>query len=208
MKICSKCGKELPLTVEYFLIRKINLDGFSGECKKCRTEYFKKYRKTNKNIISEKDKQWRKKTKDKISKQKKYWQEENKQKMTEYFDQYRKSNRDKCNILHQLYKAKKRELPHTFTFKHWENAKQHFNNLCAYCGQEEPLTQDHFIALKGGGEYSINNIVPVCRRCNCSKNAQDFFTWYPKQSFYSKQREQKILKYLGYKNQKQQLAFF
>jgi hypothetical protein len=80
---------------------------------------------------------------------------------------------------------------------------------CAYCNKIlENATQDHFIAMSKGGEYTKNNIVPACKSCNSSKNDLDFFEWYPIQKFYSKQREYKILKYLNYdpKTKYQQLA--
>jgi hypothetical protein len=79
---------------------------------------------------------------------------------------------------------------------------------CKQCGKEEKLTQDHFKALSNNGEYTKNNIIPACINCNSSKNDADFFAWYPKQSFYSKKQELKILKYLNYdpKTKYQQLA--
>ena len=95
-----------------------------------------------------------------------------------------------------------------YSRKEWEDCINYFSNKCCYCGKEERLTQDHFKPLKNGGEYTPNNIVPACLTCNCSKHTSDFFEWYPKQTFYSKKRERKILKYLNYdsKTQYQQLA--
>jgi hypothetical protein len=52
----------------------------------------------------------------------------------------------------------------------------------------------------------VDNIIPSCMKCNISKNNSDFFIWYPKQPSYSKSREKKILKYLGYKDKIQQLS--
>lgn len=125
---------------------------------------------------------------------------------------YRKQNR-KWYINHPKYysmswqkrRARKLLLPDTLTLKQWKQVKECFNNKCAYCGTELPLTKEHFVPLNKGGEYTINNIIPVCLSCNSSKKDKDFFSWYPVQSFYSKTRERKILKYLGYKNNKQQL---
>lgn len=38
------------------------------------------------------------------------------------------------------------------------------------------------------------NLVPVCSRCNGSKRDRDFFDWYPRKSFFSKERYDFILK--------------
>jgi 5-methylcytosine-specific restriction endonuclease McrA len=125
---------------------------------------------------------------------------------------YRKQNKKWCinhpkyhNMVWQKRRAKKLSLPYTLTSKQWQQIKEYFNNKCAYCGKELPLSKEHFIPLSKGGEYTINNIIPVCLSCNSSKQDKDFFKWYPAQSFYSKAREKRILKYLGYKNDKQQL---
>lgn len=96
--------------------------------------------------------------------------------------------------------AKKLGLLATFNFSQWVECQKTFDNKCAYCGREEPLTQDHFIALSKRGKYTKNNILPVCHTCNSNKRDLDFFEWYPQQKFYNKKREQKILKYLNYKN--------
>jgi hypothetical protein len=102
--------------------------------------------------------------------------------------------------------ARKHGLPATFTYEQWINSKNIFNNCCAYCGINEILTQDHFTPLSKRGEYTVNNIIPVCHTCNSDKRDLDFFEWYPQQKFYSKQREQRILEYLHYYNDYQQLA--
>lgn len=118
---------------------------------------------------------------------------------------YYLNNKDRIKIKVQKREAKKRELPNNFTISQWEDVKKVFNNKCAYCGEEKPLSQEHFIPLSKGGEYTKNNIIPVCLQCNSSKKDREFCEWYSEQEFYSKEREQFVLKYLGYKDGKQQL---
>ena len=54
LKICTKCGKELPATTEYFQPYK-NGKGIKlylrGNCRTCRTIYLRNYRNNNKDII-------------------------------------------------------------------------------------------------------------------------------------------------------------
>ena len=122
-----------------------------------------------------------------------------------------KKHRERLTINTQKYRAKKRELPHTFTKEQWSNAKTYFKNKCAFCGGvwynkkgKIEYHQEHFVALSRNGEYTKNNIIPACGACNSSKLNHDFFEWYPKQPFYSIFREKKILNYLGYKADKTQ----
>ena len=49
-KVCSKCGKELPLTDEYFYK---NGDRYRSECKECKIKRQKEYYETHKDQICE-----------------------------------------------------------------------------------------------------------------------------------------------------------
>ena len=103
-------------------------------------------------------------------------------------------------------KARIRKLPNTLKVSEWLEAKKIFNNSCAYCGMtkeehkiehNQRLHQDHFIPLSKGGGYTKDNIIPACRSCNSSKRDTYFKEWYSQQEYYSTEREQKILEYLG-----------
>ena len=161
----------------------------------------KKYYKENQERI----KRYRRNNKERISKAWKQYYKENINERKIYMKVYRKDNPDKNRMYHQRRHSVKKDLPHTLTTKQWNNIKTKFKNKCCYCGDEKPLQQEHFIPLSRGGEYTTNNIIPACQNCNSSKNNSNFFEWYPKQEYYSKEREQFILKYLGYKEDKQQL---
>ncbi len=120
--------------------------------------------------------------------------------------QYKYENANNYRMYAQNRLAKGRNLPATLTVDQWLSIKAAFNNKCAYCGKELPLAQEHFVALSKDGEYAISNIIPACHSCNSSKNNKDFFSWYPKYKYYSKNREKIILKYLCYTDQGQQLT--
>jgi 5-methylcytosine-specific restriction endonuclease McrA len=93
----------------------------------------------------------------------------------------------------------KKILTFDYTSQKWGDCKLYFNNRCAYCGDEKPLIQEHFIPLSSGGKYTENNILPACGRCNNKKYNKDFFEWYPEQDFYSKERMYKIMEYFNSK---------
>ena len=216
-KFCNKCGEELPDTLEYFKKGK-GKSGIGKVCLKCSLEYHRKYNAENREWINEKGKQY-----NQLHKEEKrlYGQEyrknhpriitdEMREKMREYKKDYAKiydqTHKEEMRIKCNRRRAKKRQLPSTLTKKQWLEIKEYFDNKCVYCGKELPLQQEHFIALHRGGEYTNNNIVCACASCNYSKGDRDFFSWYPKQKFYSKKREKRILGFLGYIGKTQQLA--
>jgi 5-methylcytosine-specific restriction endonuclease McrA len=59
------------------------------------------------------------------------------------------------------------------TEEEWQELKAFYNFKCLRCGKQEPdikLTRDHVIPLTQGGSDSIDNVQPLCARCNSKKN--------------------------------------
>ena len=54
----------------------------------------------------------------------------------------------------------------------WERLKAQYNWKCPKCSKSEPdikLTRDHIVPISMGGSDNIENIQPLCIRCNSSK---------------------------------------
>jgi len=53
---------------------------------------------------------------------------------------------------------------------------------CLQCGKPLAVdsTGDHLLALHAGGPDGAQNYVPLCGRCNSSKGAREFFSWWGK----------------------------
>ena len=166
------------------------------------TKYKKKWYQENAEKHRERQKKWHQENTEHT---KKYYQE-NIGKIRERIKKWRQENPEKLREHSQKRRARESKLPATLTVEQWEKIKESFNGRCAYCGKENKLEQEHFIPLSKGGEYTNNNIVPACRVCNSSKNAKDFFKWYPTYKHYNRKREKAILKFLGYTGEVQQLS--
>jgi len=218
-KICTQCREEK--TIDMYCKTHTTKGGYKAACKSCTAKYDKQHHIDNlqrdrkyhqvyykNNIEKEKasHKNYRTQNVDKIKISSRKYYEDNIEKTRLYGQRYRKENPEKACIKAHNYRAKKSMLPHTLTIEQWESIKLSFDNSCAYCGKKMFLTQEHFIALNKGGEYTTNNIIPSCQSCNCSKIDRDFFEWYPKFRHYSKKRETFILEHLQYINETQQLA--
>lgn len=141
---------------------------------------------------------------------KKYYVE-NKETISARMSQYhaKEESKQRNRIRMNKRKALKRSLLNTLTENDWNKCMNHFSNSCSYCGESEKnIHQDHFVPLSKGGEYTKYNIIPACETCNIKKSDRDFKDWYSEQDFYDPLKEKKILNYLDYRNDKQQIGFF
>jgi len=120
--------------------------------------------------------------------------------------QWGRDHKEAINVKSQRRRTMRKQLPSTLTIQQWEQIKTDFDQSCAYCGETKKLTIEHFVPLSKFGELTTNNVLPVCQFCNGSRSNHNFSEWFRKQPFYSPEREQKILSYLGYKNGIQQLS--
>lgn len=223
-KTCNKCKITKP--IESFHKDKNKKDGHCTLCKDCKIEYARQYKTENYEKARASQRNSVKKNKEYYLGLSKEWYAKNKEHSNELNKKYYYENHDRMRILHKEYgykwwrenkaksasyrhkrRTREAELNRSFNKQIWESTKKYFDNKCAYCGEERVLTVEHFVPVSKGGSYDINNIIPICKSCNSKKCNRDFFDWYAKQEFYSKKREQKILKYLNYnKDRTQQLA--
>jgi 5-methylcytosine-specific restriction endonuclease McrA len=64
-------------------------------------------------------------------------------------------------------------LKGSHTKEQWEQLKQMFDFTCVRCLTKNfPVEKDHIMPLYQGGDDSIQNIQPVCAKCNASKSSE------------------------------------
>ena len=76
-------------------------------------------------------------------------------------------------IYGKLRRLRLKENGGSHTSGEWENVKVQYGYKCAMCFKPETevqLTKDHIIPVTKGGSDFIENIQPLCVRCNSSKN--------------------------------------
>jgi hypothetical protein len=60
----------------------------------------------------------------------------------------------------------------SFTKQEWNDLLAKYNYRCVRCGNKRHISADHVIPVSLGGSSNIDNIQPLCRRCNSSKGAR------------------------------------
>lgn len=105
--------------------------------------------------------------------------------------------------------SKDRLLISTFSEEDWDECLIFFDHKDAYTGLPMKLiSQDHVTPLSKGGSYVRRNIVSCEKSINSSKNNSNMEDWFRKQSFYNKERLNKVYKWIGLKNNIQQLSLY
>lgn len=83
-----------------------------------------------------------------------------------------KANPEKQAARVRKYRARKARAGGEHTAQERAEKFALLGNVCFYCGcGDAPLHEDHDIPLSRGGDDSIRNILPSCKRCNSSKRA-------------------------------------
>lgn len=62
----------------------------------------------------------------------------------------------------------------SFTSEQWQKLCELCNFKCLRCGRSDSLSPDHIIPASRGGTTFIDNIQPLCSRCNIRKS--NFYT--------------------------------
>jgi 5-methylcytosine-specific restriction endonuclease McrA len=90
-----------------------------------------------------------------------------------YSPEYYKFHPEKSVAASNRRRALKYASESTHTEEEWQALKAFYNFKCLRCGKQEPdikLTRDHVLPLTQGGSDSIDNVQPLCARCNSKKN--------------------------------------
>lgn len=101
----------------------------------------------------------------------------------EYHREYSEKNRGKINELSKRWAKNNREKRNAnqrarrgaggfVGNEDWDRVCNEYGNLCVCCLEPKKLTLDHIVAVTNGGRTEIDNIQPLCAKCNSSKGAK------------------------------------
>ena len=107
------------------------------------------------------------------------YRKKNLDKFVGYSNKYISKNKDKVKGWKANHRRKIRNIKLLVIGSHtngeWELLKRQYGFMCPACKKSEPeikLTEDHIIPLTKGGSDYIENIQPLCSRCNSKKHTK------------------------------------
>ena len=101
MKKCSKCGVVKGL--EAFYRDKYRVDGYSGQCKTCRTAYQREYRKNNLEKVAASQREYLKNNLEKVAAYQREYYKNNREEVAASQREYRKNNLEKSAAYQREY---------------------------------------------------------------------------------------------------------
>jgi 5-methylcytosine-specific restriction endonuclease McrA len=129
----------------------------------------------NKEVISEKVKKYYVLNKEYIKVKSKNYYNSNINKCRESQKRYREDpkNKDVITACIKVNKTRRRNRVYnnggSFTSKEWIDLINTYDRICLCCNTKTKLTADHVIPLVKGGSSNIDNIQPLCMKCNLKK---------------------------------------
>lgn len=187
-KICRICQQTLPLTAEYFYLRRDAKDGFQAACKKCEYQRKKAYKESPEAKAAAKQyyAKWLASNPD----YHKAWRAEN----PNYYAKWAAKNPgysnaavkkwEKESLTPEQYKQRNKVKAHRrraralsaggkFTKNDVLKILEAQKGQCWWCNVKLSAYHiDHRIPLSKGGSNGPENIVLSCPRCNCTKSAK------------------------------------
>jgi 5-methylcytosine-specific restriction endonuclease McrA len=166
--VCVKCMKI-----------KRAVDMGPAHCKQCTSVANKKWREGNREYNKERLAKWDRENRDKRVERLRVrsMTEEQRQRKNFLMRQWRKNNPERTREFDNSKRAKRRGAEGKFTNAEWKAIVNHFSGRCVYCGDKGKMTVEHIVPLSRGGRNNIQNIVPACLNCNCSKNSKTVKEW-------------------------------
>ncbi len=146
------------------------------------------YRRENREQILEQKRKHYWDNRDRLAAEHREWYFSNRDREVQKKRQFYTDNRDPClRMKHESYvrtkpqvylrrhveKQRRRSVlaqcSGSYTVSEWTQLLDYFGHQCLCCGSDQRISADHVIPLSCGGSNDLDNIQPLCVKCNASK---------------------------------------
>lgn len=104
----------------------------------------------------------------------KRYSRKNREKLTDLHREYMKKNPERESMYGVIGKARSKAIlfgrTSHFSADEWIVVCEKYGNRCLRCNKEGVLSPDHVLPFTCGGSNTIDNIQPLCKKCNVTKN--------------------------------------
>ena len=74
-------------------------------------------------------------------------------------------------------KRRRDKIQNNLSRSEWRRCLGYWQESCCVCGSTKNICGDHWIPKSKGGSSDIDNIVPMCRKCNKQKGSSPAMGW-------------------------------
>ena len=169
MKQCSRC-REWKDESQYY-VGGNPTRALMAHCKKCHNEASRAWAKSNRDKVLKILNRWVGRNIEKHRANTAKWKAANSEKDKERKRKYNAEHKLENAIREHNRRARIKKNGGVFTKEEWENLLEKCGNKCLRCGKTGvKLEIDHVIPVALGGPNTIDNLQPLCRKCNSSKS--------------------------------------
>jgi 5-methylcytosine-specific restriction endonuclease McrA len=195
LKTCSKCGRELPATTEFFQARTERLCGLQSQCRDCRREqhhdwrerhraeeiaYNRSHYRNNHQQVLANAAAYLARNGDEIRARKRAHYAANSETARARSAAYSREHPEWNATNSRNRRALMRQAPGTHTAIDVRTQYDRQKGRCSWCGCKVAWRRkhvDHVVPLALGGSNGPENLVIACAHCNDSKGAKSPMEW-------------------------------
>lgn len=184
-KRCFACGKEFVTNYRNKIVCSPICRTRMWKMKNPDRKLWKEYKEKYPERLKESIKQWVLNNPKKKKAGRNRYYNKNKERIYSRNNLWRKNNRWYCNDYAKLERERKHKTIRKFTYKEWEEKLKSTNGVCKRCGTYvgiDNLERDHIYPIAQAYKdyletgikriYTIEDIQPLCRRCNAIKGSE------------------------------------
>lgn len=163
-KRCSRC--QLVKDSSEFYKNKRTATGLTSYCKDCNKVKALEWKRNHPEAMA----RWRADMLERNPEHERQYRAINKDRDSARIARWSKENRARRNATQNARRAREYSGG-TYSAEEWLDLCDQYGNVCLSCGIDE-ITVDHVVPLVRGGANTIDNLQPLCKKCNFSKGSK------------------------------------